>query len=356
MHTLTRETTMKLHALLRTGLLALAAGLGLVWPLPACAQKGGDFLKSSKQVVEAFRPVVARPSESTVRVRCDGKDAALGTVTGANGWILTKASMLKGKITCKLKDGRELPAALVGVHEPYDLAMLKVEAAGLTPVTWEDAKAASVGRWAASVGPGADPVAIGVISVATRPFKAGDQPPKTPNTNSGFLGIGLEEAEGGAKVTSVMPKSAAAKAGLKVDDIVTHVNKTKILDAESLINAVGRHKPGAEIVLKVNRGKEKMEMKATLGRRPPGFAGNPQERMGSALSNRRGGFPSILQHDSVLAPGDCGGPLVDVDGKAVGINIARAGRTETYAVPADAVRAVLADLMAGNLPPPMKEE
>jgi serine protease Do len=84
--------------------------------------------------------------------------------------------------------------------------------------------------------------------------------------------------------------------------------------------------------------------------------GNPQEMMGSTLSNRRGGFPSILQHDTVLAPGNCGDPLVDLEGKVVGINIARAGRTETYAIPAAAVRELLADLMAGNLPPRPQED
>ena len=32
-------------------------------------------------------------------------------------------------------------------------------------------------------------------------------------------------------------------------------------------------------------------------------------------------------------PADCGGPLVNLDGKVVGMNIARAGRTESYAIP-----------------------
>jgi serine protease Do len=349
---------MKTSSLFRTCLIPLAAlGLALQGPRHASAQKaGGDFLRNAPQIVRAFRPVVAKPSASTVRVRADGKDVALGTVTGANGWIVTKASQLSGTITCKLKDGREVPAAVVGVHEAFDLAMLKVEASGLTPITWEESKAATVGRWAASVGPGEDPVAIGVISVAARSFKAGDQPPKTLNTNSGFLGIGLEEGEGGARVTTVFPKSPAQLVGIKVGDVVTQVNKKKVLDSESLINAVGRHKPGAEITLHLIRGKEKLELKAKLAVRPATMLGNPQDRMGSALSNRRGGFPVILQHDTVLAPGDCGGPLVDLEGKAVGINISRAGRTETYAVPAEAVREILADLMSGNLPPPMKEE
>src|SRR5439155_21464335 len=83
--------------------------------------------------------------------------------------------------------------------------------------------------------------------------------------------------------------------------------------------------------------------------------GNPQERMGSDLSNRRGGFPFILQHDTVLKPKDCGGPLVDLDGKVVGINIARAGRTESYAIPSEKVQALLEDLNSGKLAPPKEE-
>ena len=69
-----------------------------------------------------------------------------------------------------------------------------------------------------------------------------------------------------------------------------------------------------------------------------------QRRLVGQVSRRRSGFPRVLQHDSILQPADCGGPIVDLDGKAVGVNIARAGRAATYAVPADAVKAVLAGL------------
>ena len=48
---------------------------------------------------------------------------------------------------------------------------------------------------------------------------------------------------------------------------------------------------------------------------------------------------------------DCGGPLVDLSGKVIGINIARAGRTETYALPADVVQALLGPLENGKLAP-----
>jgi serine protease Do len=46
----------------------------------------------------------------------------------------------------------------------------------------------------------------------------------------------------------------------------------------------------------------------------------------------------------VLRPWLCGGPLVNLDGKAIGLNIARAGRVTTYALPARLVKRILDNL------------
>lgn len=313
--------------------------------------------KSSPGVLSAFRGVVARPSQSTVRVQCDGKDIALGTVVGPEGWILTKASELKGKPVCQLRDGRQLEARVVGVHEPYDLALLKIDTAGLTPVEWRESKTAAVGHWVAVPGSGETPAAVGVVSVAARAVTARDLPPSL-NPSGGYLGIELAEAaEVGARINRVMPNSPAAKAGLQAEDFILSLAGRAVQDAESLLNVLQRHKPGEVIALRVKRGNEEMELKATLDRRPGGRGrGEFQNRMGSALSERRNGFPSILQHDAVLRPSDCGGPLVDLDGKAIGINIARAGRTESYAAPAEAVLPLMYDLMSGKLAPKLSLE
>jgi serine protease Do len=48
----------------------------------------------------------------------------------------------------------------------------------------------------------------------------------------------------------------------------------------------------------------------------------------------------------VLPPWLCGGPLVDLDGKVIGINIARASRVSTYALPSKLVKQLLGSLMA----------
>ena len=78
--------------------------------------------------------------------------------------------------------------------------------------------------------------------------------------------------------------------------------------------------------------------------------------MGGALSLRNANFPAVLQHDTVLTPAMVGGPLVTLDGTAVGINIARAGRVESYALPADVVTALLPDLKSGKLAPKRQDK
>jgi serine protease Do len=330
--------------------LALAAS-GLV-PAQQRGNRESPLQKSSPGVLSAFRAVVAQPGQSTVRVQCAGEDVALGTVVGPDGWVLTKASELKGGPVCRLPDGRRLEARVVGVHEPYDLALLKIDVAGLTSVEWRESKTAAVGSWVAAPGLGEVPVAVGVISVAARPVTARDLPPSI-NPSAGFLGVQLAEAaEVGARISGVEPNSAAARAGLLVDDLILALAGRKIQDFEALQNALQRYKPGDVVALRVQRGGQEVELKATLGQRPGRRGrGDFQNRMGSALSERRNGFPTVLQHDAVIRPSDCGGPLVDLDGKVIGINIARAGRTESYAAPTEAVLPLMYDLMSGKLAP-----
>src|SRR5438105_1420451 len=155
----------KLFAALFTGVALLLAGAATARAQSFSRDVPG---KSSSKFLAAFSSTVAGTSQSTVRVQCDGTTVALGTVVGADGWILTKASELSGTPVCKLADGSKLEARLVGVHEAYDLALLKVAAGGLTPVAWFDSKQVPVGSWLVSSGTGLEPLAAGVVSVATR--------------------------------------------------------------------------------------------------------------------------------------------------------------------------------------------
>jgi serine protease Do len=203
--------------------------------------------------------------------------------------------------------------------------------------------------------PGADgkALAVGVVSVATRKTRAVDLPPVNPPANAGFLGVSLEEGEGGARIVQVVAGGAAEKAGLEEGDIVTAIAGTPIIDAETMVNTIQRHKPGEVVSIHFKRDGKEMQVEATLGKRTPE---NPrqrdrrdfQNRLGGDLSDRRGGFPAVLQHDTVLKPTDCGGPVVDLDGKVIGLNIARAGRVESYALPAEEISPVIEKLKSGS--------
>ena len=78
---------------------------------------------------------------------------------------------------------------------------------------------------------------------------------------------------------------------------------------------------------------------------------NMQNSMGSVLSRRRKKFPMAFQHDSMLTSKTCGGPIVDLSGNIVGINIARAGRVSSLALPVNEIRDVIEDLKTGDKAP-----
>ena len=61
--------------------------------------------------------------------------------------------------------------------------------------------------------------------------------------------------------------------------------------------------------------------------------------MSGPVSKRKDNFPRILQHDLPLPKEAMGGPLFDLDGDCIGINIARVDRVTTYALPAEVVLA-----------------
>lgn len=309
----------------------------------------GEFTKNGDAIKAAFKDVITDANKSTVKIRTDGKDLTMGTIVSADGYILTKASELNGDLTVFFRDGTEpKPAKIVGVAEDHDLAMIKVDATGLTPIKWTDKKSTpTVGQWVITTGMNETPSAIGVLSVGRRRIPA----------KSGMLGVALADGDGGAKVMQVVPDSPAEKIGIHVDDVIARVDNKSVDSRDALISVIRSYMPGQEVHLVVKRGDKELEFKAKLvGGIGTAARAEMMNQMGGPLSIRNANFPAVLQHDTVLTPAMCGGPLIGLDGKAIGVNIARAGRVESYAVPADVITALLPDLKSGKLAPKSQEK
>jgi serine protease Do len=101
-----------------------------------------------------------------------------GFVINPNGYIVTNNHVVDGatQITVKLSDGRELPGKVVGRDSKTDIALLKVEATGLTVIPLGDSSASQVGEPVMAIG---NPfgleqtVTTGIVSATGRAIGAG---------------------------------------------------------------------------------------------------------------------------------------------------------------------------------------
>lgn len=317
----------------------------------------GAYRKNGTEVRSAFKFVSVAGRNSVVQLSVDAKAVALGTVVEADGLVATKASeLIAGKLTARLADGRVVDARILAVDEDNDLALVKIEAKALTAIHWNAGETAP-GEWVATQGLETIPDAVGIISGMPRKIL----PPRA------LIGVSWGSEGEGTRVAALVPGYGAEKAGIQVGDVILGVDG-QILKTRTELIAVLRELPAGRVVkVQLQRGAEIIETSVTLtgeaalnaaqaqaagrgagaapgnGRGGRGGA-NGRNFTGSGVSKRAEDFDLVLQHDTVLEPWECGGPLLDLYGRAVGLNIARAGRVSSYALPATLVQKTIADL------------
>lgn len=328
-------------------------------PKPTPNRTGNWYIRQSPDLLKALEPISKASKGTTVKVvakiKTNNKEeegqVSLGTVVDAAGYIVTKASRIRslGKTLQVEINGKKVPAKVFGIHQGSDLAMLKVEPAGLElkPVQWRN-QTPEVGHLLTTPDADANPLAFGVLSVASREER----------DTRGFMGVNLEDAgekEKGSVVIRVTPKSPAAYAGLRIGDLILQVNGQEINNTPDLIAKVSKHKPGETVKIKLKRDEKELEKSVTLGDRSSlGILRplNPQETIaGNKLSKRRTGFDRVIQHDSVIGPENMGGPILNLEGRAIGLNIAKNGRVSTYALPLSVLQPAINELRSGKLDP-----
>lgn len=313
------------------------------------------FSKSSPDFESTFEDVVAAARQSLAIVRSKGlsrspkarkRAIALGTVVSEDGLVLTKASELKGDLYCEFATGEVIAAELIGLDTDNDLALLKTDASGLVVGNWGQGNLAETGDWVATPLDHEEEIEVGVVSVDARFIE-----PSKP-----FIGIYMNEAEPtGILVINVQDESPAAEGGLKPRDVILKLDDQLVKDIGDLRKSLEQYDAGDLVTLSILRNDKPRKIKLTLAERDKvsdeNMRSNQQNSMGSRLSRRRKDFPLAFQHDTALHASQCGGPIVDLDGKIVGVNIARAGRVSSLAIPFDEVMPIIDRLRTGDYSP-----
>ena len=149
------------------GLLALslifgaAGGAGATVLLLGGLNESGDIGESIRQTLvseqSATVSVAERISPAIVTLEvtgADGESVGSGVIYSADGWIVTNRHVVEGAttMTVHLEDGRDFPGRVYGIDTLTDLAIVKVEATGLTAATLGRSSAIQVGQTAIAIG------------------------------------------------------------------------------------------------------------------------------------------------------------------------------------------------------------
>jgi S1-C subfamily serine protease len=337
--------TIFLNAVLLAGLHAQGRGdVPLMRP-----EEEAEVKRQTVEFFDAIRPASRDAVQSTVWVWADttgrGKRPVVyGTVIGDGTKVLTKWSeiaMHQGTIQVVGGDGTTAKATVLGVYQEDDLALLQLEGARFRAIEFVDREAPKLGRFLIAASPDDTPASVGVVAVEARSLRVTDQ---------AFLGVMIDHkyVGKGVKVQDVDAASAAMEAGLKPDDVILSVGERAVRNLIDVQTALAGHGPGDRITIRFLRNGGESTVEAVLKEKSADFPQIPNgrlrqmERMGTELSLVRSGFPSVIQTDMQLDRDRCGGPVVDLDGKLVGIAIARSDRTRSFVTPVKSIIELLA--------------
>ena len=148
--------------------------------------------------------VVAAVRDSVVTITTEGSEArgfrsipstgvGSGVVLTANGYILTNRHVVAGSqsLVVELNDGKQFPATIVKQSDDHDLALVKIEATGLTPAVIGDDASLQVGQTVIAIGSPlgtfTETVTKGILSATGRTITVQDEATGRPETLTDLL-------------------------------------------------------------------------------------------------------------------------------------------------------------------------
>ena len=239
-----------------------------------------------------------------------------GVILTEDGYIATCAHVVEGAKTVKvtLNDDTTYDATIVGTDDKNDIAIIKIDATGLTPAIVGDSTTLTVGSEVIAIG---NPLGelrgtatAGIISATNRTIEVEGQTMTLVQTdaaispgNSGggvldeisdllnygyvtgrpYLGVSTQDVtlrsrnrmwyySDGTRcvlVEKVVSGSAAEKAGIQAGDLILKLEDKNISSGDELSSAIGNYKPGDTVTLTLQRDGEELTVEVTFGEYMP---------------------------------------------------------------------------------------
>lgn len=303
-----------------------------------------SFGRDSLEIQSALKPITSKIAQNTVVLETEFGHRSLATIVSNQGFIVGKYSELNGEeFSCNIGSGKFSGQSLA-YHRYHDLVLIKVDPKHLRsgkPISFSQSQFNSrVGRMVVSASKDGGAAKIGVISVVPQRFDI-----QQPTLEDG-IDLGLTVSPfvvtkripdsdtrilQGLEVQRVYPRSVSEQTGLYVGDLLQTVNGIQLSSRYEVDKFAKSLRVGQKLRVVVIRDGKKKTLSTRIESLAPKMV---HDRWGGGpFSERRFGFHQVISHDSVIEPEQCGGPLVDLEGNVLGINIARSMRVASFAIP-----------------------
>jgi len=242
-----------------------------------------------------------------------------------------------------LFDGTQVAANVVGDSHEDDVALLQLPNRGLTCAPFRQQTEPRRGVIVVIPIPGKEVSETGVVSLDGA-FKIDSRP--------GRLTVPVDGRKGGVSITSAVRERDCAdlsklmRGSINEGDEITHIEGQPTPDLAAYVRQSknAAFVAGDFVQLSIRHNRVSSQVIFPIESEIGGYSITIPSYVDVSL--RLTGFPAVIIHDAIVGRRQCGGPIVDLEGNVIGINIARFHRCSTFAIPHQRIRQLVQKLLS----------